>query len=114
MNLKMKHLLILFIGVFCLNISCKKDAKTPACIDNKVNEFKNITSCNIGTNVKQYEFQSKSVYVFDPGTCGADMTSEVLDANCNSLGFLGGIMGNTNINGEDFSNAKYERTLWSR
>jgi hypothetical protein len=110
----MKHLLILIWGSFALFTSCKKDSKTPACIDSKVNEFKNITSCNIGTNVKQYEFQSKLVYVFDPGTCGADMTSEVLDENCNSLGFLGGIMGNTKINGEDFSNAKYKSTVWSR
>jgi hypothetical protein len=56
----MKHLLILIWGSFALFTSCKKDSKTPACIDSKVNEFKNITSCNIGTNVKQYEFQSKS------------------------------------------------------
>jgi hypothetical protein len=94
--------------------SCKKESRTPACIDNKVNEFKNTVSCNTGTNVKQYEFQSKMVYVFDPGTCGADMASEVFDDNCNSLGFLGGIMGNTKINGEDFSKAKLTSTIWSR
>ena len=54
------------------------------------------------------------VYVFDLGTCGADMTSEVLDENCNTLGFLGGIAGNTKINGDDFGNAKYKSTIWSR
>jgi hypothetical protein len=42
------------------------------------------------------------------------MTSEVLDENCNSLGFLGGIAGNTKINGEDFNNAKLKRTVWSK
>jgi hypothetical protein len=31
------------------------------------------------------------------------MTSEVFDENCNSIGFLGGITGNTKINGEDLS-----------
>jgi hypothetical protein len=110
--IKQFHLLML--GAALILTSCKKDNKTPACIDTKVNEFKNIISCNTGSKVKQFEFQSKLVYVFDPGTCGADMTSEVLDENCNSLGFLGGIMGNTKINGADFSQAKYKSTLWSR
>ena len=66
----------------------------------------------MGANVKQYEFQAKRVYVFDPGSCGADMTSEVFDENCNSIGFLGGITGNTKINGEDFNSAKYKSTIW--
>jgi len=109
-----KEIFIFILAALLIFVSCKKDSKTPACIDTKVNEFKNIISCNIGSNVKQYEFQAKMVYVFDPGTCGADMTSEVLDENCNTLGFLGGIAGNTKINGEDFGNAKYKSTIWSR
>jgi hypothetical protein len=100
--------------VFTLFSSCKKQSEDPACIVNKVDEFKFTISCNVGGNVKEYEFQSKPVFVFDPGTCGADMTSEVLDENCNSLGFLGGIAGNTKINGEDFNNAKLKRTVWSK
>jgi hypothetical protein len=100
--------------VFTLFSSCKKQNENPACIDSKVEEFKFIISCSVGSNVKEYEFQSKRVFVFDPGTCGADMTSEVLDENCNSLGFLGGIAGNTKINGEDFNNAKLKRTVWSK
>ncbi len=110
----MKHLILYITLVFTLFSSCKKESENPACIDTKVEEFKFTISCSVGSNVKEYEFQSKRVFVFDPGTCGADMTSEVLDENCNSLGFLGGIMGNTKINGEDFNNAKLKRTIWSK
>lgn len=94
--------------------ACKKSEETPSCIDSKITEFKHVISCNQGTNVKEYKFQSNRVYVFDPGTCGADMTSEVMDENCNSLGFLGGIAGNNTINGESFDHAKYIRTVWKR
>ena len=110
----MKHLILYATFVFTLFSACKKESENPACIDTKVEEFKFIISCSVGSNVKEYEFQSKRVFVFDPGTCGADMTSEVLDENCNSLGFLGGIAGNTKINGEDFKNAKLKRTIWSK
>lgn len=58
--------------------------------------------------------QGKTVYVFDPGNCGADMTSEVIDSDCNSLGFLGGISGNFEINGGDFSDAIFQITTWEK
>lgn len=109
-----KKVILLSLPVFALFVACKKENDTPQCIDKKVEEFKLTVSCSVGTNVKEYEFQSKRAFVFDPGTCGADMTSEVLDENCNNIGYLGGIAGNTKINGEDFSNAKLKRTLYQR
>ena len=110
----MKRIILFVIVVITSFFSCKKESDQPACIETKVEEFKFTISCNVGSNVKEYEFQSNRVFVFDPGTCGADMTSEVFDENCNSLGFLGGIAGNTKINGEDFKNAKLKRTIWSK
>jgi len=113
--IKMKKLLF-SIMIAITVIGCTKTAiekGTPNCIENKIVDF-NKSSCDKGANVKEYTFHGKSVYVFDPGTCGADMTSEVIDANCNSLGFLGGITGNTKINGEDFSNAKFVKLTWEK
>lgn len=56
-----------------------------------------------------------TVYVFNIGnTCGADMSSDVIDAECNNLGYLGGFDGNWEINGEDFSNAIFVKTVWTR
>ena len=56
--------------------------------------------------------QQQVVYVFEPGTCGNDMAAPVMDANCNTLGSLGGFSGDTHINGEDFSNAEFLETVW--
>jgi Domain of unknown function (DUF6970) len=114
MNKAMLSILILAaISVSsCQKLSIEKN--TPKCIENLINEFDKQQSCDNGVNVKRYTFQNISVYVFDPGTCGADMTSEVIDSDCNTLGYLGGISGNSFINGEDFSNAKFESTTWRK
>ena len=105
---------ILFVAFF--NTSCSKlDIKkgTPSCVKNKIQDF-NSTACEEGANVKSYEFQAMTVFVFDPGTCGADMTSEVIDEECNTLGYLGGIMGNSTINGESFESAEFKCVIWEK
>jgi len=107
-----------FVLLSCfLILSCKTQKKaevvesTPACI-NKAIEIFSKSGCEKGMNVKEYTFQRKQVYVFDQGNCGNDMTSEVLDNSCKNLGFLGGFTGNVKINGEDFSNAVFVKTIW--
>lgn len=95
---------------------CKKDEKglsEPECIHKRINNFDKSSDCGSAC-VKKYRFQGGEVYAFDPGTCGADMTTEVVDKNCNTLGYLGGIAGNTTINGENFSNAVFISTVWTK
>lgn len=97
-------------------MSCKKDGVsngTPQCVLNEIEEFKKI-ACTDGVKVDRYKFQGKEVYVFVPGTCGNDMTSEVIDEDCITLGYLGGIAGNTTINGDDFSKANFQKTVWKK
>jgi hypothetical protein len=104
----------LLIGILALLMACKQlniAEGTPECIQKKIEAFKPET-CEDGANVNEYKFQGKFVYTFDHGTCGADMTTEVTDSNCKTLGQLGGIIGNTMINGEDFGNAEFVRTIW--
>ena len=93
----------------------KKDITSgnPKCLDAKIAEYSANSSCS-DPSVSEYKFQGKTVYAFEPGTCGADMTTEVIDSGCNTLGFLGGIMGNTKINGEDFSNATLVKMTWMK
>lgn len=96
--------------------SCKKKATetaVPPCIESKINEFKTY-ACPNGAFVNAYRFQNKTVYSFNLGKCGADLSTNVYDASCNNLGFLGGISGNTKINGEEFSTAVFIRTIWQR
>jgi hypothetical protein len=40
------------------------------------------------------------------------MTAEVINTDCNTIGYLGGITGNTKINKENFSNAVFNRIVW--
>lgn len=108
------YLFAMLFGALVLS-SCNKldiEKGTPKCIENKIKDFDKNQACQNGASVKKYTFQGKTVYVFDPGTCGADMAAEVIDSDCNSLGFLGGISGNTEINGENFSNAIFQSTTW--
>ncbi|MET4107143.1 hypothetical protein [Hymenobacter sp. UYP22] len=91
---------------------------TPACVRTQTEEFaRGAASCKtddhtIGASVKEYRFQNQTVYVLDMGNCIADGSAEVISENCQRLGFLGGFVGNTTINGESFSKAEYKRTIW--
>lgn len=113
--MKKLSVLLLLTSMF---FSCNKDTHDnekckPKCIDKQINDFKISSTCD-NANVKEYTFQGKTVFTFDPGACGADFTVEVINSDCNSLGHLGGKMGNTKINGEEFSNATFIKTTWEK
>ena len=107
------YLIITYLFILGL-VSCQPiKYGTPPCIKEKILDFET-QCCDDGANVKEFKFQGEKVYVFDPGTCGADMTSQVFNENCSSLGYLGGITANNEINGEDFSNADFTVTCWEK
>lgn len=106
-----KELTVILLAIGVASCHPKiQEQNNSKCLDAKIAEFAK-ESCN-KASVKEYEFQQKKVYVFDQAACGNDMAADVYDANCQKLGFIGGFIGNTNINGEDFSNAKLLRTVW--
>lgn len=112
----MKQLSIILLVIASIISSCNKnkiEKGTPTCVENKINDFSKSSVCG-DAKVKEYRFQGNTVYTFEPGTCGADMTTEVISSECKSLGHLGGITGNTKINGEDFSNATFIKTTWKK
>ncbi len=82
------------------------------CLQEKMEAFKK-TVCAKGASIKQYQFQNAIVYAFIPGNCGADLSSDIVNTSCETIGFLGGIMGNSKINGEEFSNANWLKTIWT-
>ena len=115
---KQLYLSFIFMGfLWTCKINKKQDGSTnnstPACILKKIENFSK-ESCAKGPNVKEYTFQNKQVFVFDQGNCGNDMTSEVVDAECNNMGYLGGFTGNVKINGEDFEHALLIKLLWEK
>jgi hypothetical protein len=107
----------LFILVVFFSVSCTKvgpiEEGTPSCIEDKIVEFNKNSICD-DANVKAYDFLNETVYVFEEGSCGADLVSSVYDNKCNKLGDIGGFSGNTSINGTDFSHASYLHTVWEK
>ncbi|MEI8204153.1 MAG: hypothetical protein WCH34_14120 [Bacteroidota bacterium] len=112
----MKNLSLVLILLISICSSCNKKEfvkGTAKCVEEKIKSF-NLTSTCSDACVKEYMFQGSTVYAFEPGSCGRDMTTEVIDRDCKKLGYLGGFMGNTKINGEAFSKAIYIKTIWKK
>ncbi len=106
-----------FIPFLILLLSCSKDETkkgVPQCIADKIEDFQNNPGCPY-SQVDEYVFQGKKVYVFNNDRCCCDYTSDVFSMTCENLGYLGGFVGNTTINGENFlMNAQLIRTLWKQ
>ncbi|HAB35778.1 MAG TPA: hypothetical protein DCE58_04165 [Cryomorphaceae bacterium] len=84
----------------------------PKCLPDALTAFQT-WCCASGAHLDKYSFQGQPVYLFEPGTCGADMPTYVLDQHCDTLGFLGGFAGFTQIQGIDFaSNASFQGSIW--
>jgi hypothetical protein len=95
-----------------LCFSCNQHNEIDTCIEERIADF-GAEICSENATVKKYLFQGKSTYAIHPGNCGADMSDEILDSDCNLLGYLGGFAGTTTINGEDYyANATLEETIW--
>jgi hypothetical protein len=109
---KMSKVLFLVFTVLGCNRPDVEDS-TPECVVNKIKAFEDLSFC-ANAKVDEYTFQGINVYAFDTGDCGADMTTEVLSSDCTTLGFLGGIVGNTKINGAEFSTATFIKTVWKK
>jgi hypothetical protein len=110
----MKRAIILFL-FFTLFISgCERnDYDAPGCIGDKIKEFKETTICDSGASVALYTLKGKNVYVFADGSCGADLGASVYSEECFTLGFLGGISGNTIIQGVKFyDEADFVKWIW--
>ena len=112
-TIKLLSLLILLATAM---ISCSKtniENGSTNCLDYKISAFNKASTCN-DAKVDKFVFNGDTVYTFDPGTCGADMTTEVIGADCKNLGYLGGILGNTKINGKEFSSATFIKNIWKK
>ena len=110
----MRTILLSLSFVIILGNSCASKKKTtdyPTAMKEIIQKFSANPPCK-DAHVDEFEFQGKTVYAMLPGTCGADMGTEVYDAEGKKLGMLGGFAGKTSINGEDFDKAIFKRTIW--
>ena len=103
-------------GIIAVGSGCNKAEKerhNSDCLEAEINRYRIMSYC-ADAKVDQYSFQGETVYVFEPGTCGADMSAPVMDSKCNVIGHLGGFSGNGQIKGENFSNATFIKTVWTK
>ncbi|MBW8049156.1 MAG: hypothetical protein FVQ77_02220 [Cytophagales bacterium] len=112
---KLKPYLLLIIFFALTLAGCKKidvPNDTPTCIKKKIRKLLK-EDCPSVKTVYQYSFQGQTVYSFSPQNCGADLTGEVVDDNCNTICWLGGISGNILCNGDTFYKATTnEKLIW--
>ena len=112
----MKNLILYLLLVLLFFSRCKKleiEEGAPNCIRSKISAFEKDAFCS-DPRVDEYQFQSEYVFFFIDGSCGADLAATVFDSKCNIIGRLGGIAGNTKINGEEFNAAKFIKTVWKK
>ena len=108
----------LFIIASLLALSCKRPdiaSNIPSCIYKEIAGNKGDPRWYTG-DVKEYLFQGKTVYAFNPDTkIIADGATIIKDKNCNTLCSLGGF-GGPKVNmcsGENFwEKAVLQRTIW--
>ena len=112
----MKKFLSLSLFSGLILFSCTKENSTAVtpCIQDKLAAFESTQACSEGASVTRYTFQGQMVYVFNPGYCAADLTSDVCTEDCDYLGYLGGISGNDTISGVNFpQTAITDAVIWN-
>jgi hypothetical protein len=95
--------------------ACPDAGDLPDCIVKRISAIEAETKhCPGSASVKQYQFQDKTVYVFNTGNCIPDAAAEVVDAQCATICYVGGFRpNNQECQGMDFrESAKEEKVLW--
>lgn len=110
--------IILFSGILTFimfAIRCDKDDPehvVPDCVKDKIDQLEK-EDCPSVSRVLEYQFNGEKVYVIHPENCGADLTSEIVDQDCNTICYLGGIAGNLTCEGVNFEDhATDERQIY--
>lgn len=93
-------------------LSCEDTLDRPDCISNLIPHFEQV-SCDTTATIIQYRFQGEIVYFISTGNCYFDQQYDVMNSSCEIIGSLGGIQGNSEINGLDFyDNAEFIEVIW--
>ena len=103
----MKNWLAVLMVVFLVSCADDEPIFIPLCVDQEIPVFAQ-TACPGTGDLTIWSFDGQDVFCFNEGTCYADATAYIYDADCNLLCTLGGINGNTICQGIDWStNAVY-------
>ena len=102
----------IFIFLFGILFSSCSD-EIPPCIDERIDQFKEMNKDCIGASIIIYEFQDDRLYAFTDGQCISDGGTTLLTEDCTTHCFVGGIAGFTDCQGENFfQNAEEIERIW--
>jgi hypothetical protein len=108
-------LYFLLTGTSCRNPEIASGI--PKCIYKEINQNSKNPDWMVGS-IKEYQFQGKLVYSFEPDTRKiADGSTAIKDADCNTLCNVGGFggMAINQCNGDNFfKTAVYKRMIWEK
>ena len=104
---------LLTLSVLVFSGCSKDDPLIPECVQEKMVVFERTQVCGDDATVNEYSYLNQRVFVLNPGICFSELGSEVINADCASLGYLGGITSNDTISGDDFIHAELVRTVWN-
>lgn len=109
-----KYLLIGTVLLAAIACTKEKENAVSECIQDRLKNFDENESCD-NAMVLRYMFQDMNVYTFDRGNCSYVDSVEVYDEDCNLMGYLGGYLNNTDINGVNFYGAaELKSTIWTK
>ena len=110
----MKKILLVFLVINGMFISCKKDCKPgiPECIQQRIEEIKKQPKWNPPAEINEYSYNGQTVYLVSADCC--DQYDVLLDSKCNKICSPGGgIGGNGDGKCEDFyKKATNKKLIW--
>jgi hypothetical protein len=98
--------------VTILVIECNKNIETPACINEKIEQFKSQPKTNPPMQINEFEYLGQRTFLFSAPCC--DFYAELYDDSCKYLcAPSGGLTGKGDGKCTDFSTvAKHIRLVW--
>ena len=120
-QLLLKKSIYIFV-IFVIFSSCQDDDQICGssiehlsdCLKSEVRKIEELNNDGLAY-IREYEFQNETVYYIKPGFNGHDQFEEVLNENCELIGKVGGVFGNTIIRGDEFwENAILKDVVWRR
>ena len=110
----MRNIIALLALSALVFVGCSKDDPLiPECVQEKMVVFERTQVCGDSATVNEFSYLNQRVFVLNPGICFSELGSEVINGECATLGYLGGLASNDTISGDDFIHAELVRTIWN-
>jgi hypothetical protein len=110
----MKKILMVFIVVNTICVTCKKDKgnNLPDCLKSKIEQIKSQNRWNPPAEIREYVYNGKTVYLISANCC--DQYDTLIDASCKYICAPGGGIANQGDGKctDFYKMARYVKVVW--